>query len=115
MDLFLLLGILIGAPILVVGGIQYLIFKLAGGMALRVVCAIAASYCTVVLISAYGAPPLLGNKAAYAGVADGVTAILLLECLAILLWPLARRFFGLNMAAETRRAAEAEQTIGISK
>ena len=93
MDLVLLLGIVIGAPILVVGGIQYLVFKMAGVATLRAVCAIAASYFAFVLVSAYGAPPILGNKAAYVAVADGVTAILLLECLAILLWPLGRRFF----------------------
>jgi len=93
MDMVLLLGILIVAPIVMVGGIQYLIFKLAGAVALKAVCAVAASYCALVLISAYGAPPILGNKAAYVAAADGVTAIVLLECLAILLWPLGRRFF----------------------
>ncbi|ODT91144.1 MAG: hypothetical protein ABS86_02930 [Sphingobium sp. SCN 64-10] len=64
------------------------------------------------MMSAYGAPAVLGNQAAYAGVANGFTAILLLEFLAVLLWPLARRFFGLSEAADMRRAAEAEQTIG---
>lgn len=93
MDVGLLLAILIGAPIIVVGGIQFLIFKLAGAATLRAVCAVAASYCAFVLVSAYGAPPVYGNRVAYAGIADGITGVLLLECLAILLWPLGRRFF----------------------
>ena len=93
MDVGLILVILIGAPIIVVGGIQFLIFKLAGAATLRAVCAVAASYCAFVLVSAYGAPPVYGNRAAYAGIADGITGVLLLECLAILLWPLGRRFF----------------------
>lgn len=112
MDLFLLLSILVGGAMLVLGGSQYLVFKLAGSMALSVVCVIAASYCAFTLISAYGTSPVLGNKAAYVGVADGFMAILLLECLAVLLWPLVRRFSGLIEAADKRRAAEAEQTIG---
>jgi len=113
MDVFLLLGILIGLPIIVVGGIQYLVFKLAGITVLRVVCAIAALYCAFILLSAYGASPILGNKAAYVGAANGLTVILLLECLAILLWPLGRRYLDWEKRVDARWAAEAEQTMGI--
>jgi hypothetical protein len=93
MDLALLLGILIGVPILVVGSIQCLIYKVAGAVPLRVVCAVVASYCAFALTAAYDAPPILGNKAGYVAAADGITAIVMLECVAILLWPLGRRFF----------------------
>ena len=115
MDLLLLLGILIGGPIILVGSIQYLIFKLAGVVALRVVCVIVGLYCVVTVISAYAAPPILGNKAGYAALADGLTLILLLECMGILLWPLGHRYLKWEKKIDERRGAEAEKMMGMKK
>ncbi len=115
MEGVLLLAILVGLPIMVFGGSLYLISKLLGKTALNIACIAIALLCAYQLVLAYNAPPVLGNKAAYASMADATTAMAMVGCLSILLRPLWRRYWKWENEAGARDAAEAEQKLGRSE
>ncbi len=106
MEGVLLLAILIGAPIVVVGGVQILIFKLLGGRVLRGFCAAVALVCSAALVSEALAPPIYGSKSGYVGLTIAALLLLLIENLLIVFAPLFRRFMAFEKAAEVRRASQ---------
>ena len=92
MEVILLLAIIIGAPILIVGGVQILIWKLIGSKALRIVSAIIAMICAGLLINEAFLPPVQGNKGALIGLGSIAVGIVMVENLLIVCAPLMRRF-----------------------
>ncbi len=92
MDVILLLAIIVGGPIVIVGGVQFFIWKLFSAKALRIVSAIIALVCGFYLLDGLFAPPVYGNKSGYVGLSHAAIAILMAENLLIVLVPLLRRY-----------------------
>ena len=106
MEVFLLLTVIIGAPILIVGGLQILIWKLIGARALRIVSALIALICAGLLINEAFLPPVYGNKSALFGLASLAIGILMVENLLIVGAPLIRRFLLWEKSVQARHAAD---------
>ena len=106
MEVILLLAIIIGAPILIVGGVQILIWKLIGAPAIRIVSALIALICAGLLINEAFLPPVYGNKSALIGLGSFAIGILLVENLLIVCAPLMRRFVSWEKSVEARHAAD---------
>ncbi len=102
MEIILLLVVLIGGPIVIVGGVQTLIWKLIGVKALRVVSAFFAVGCAFLLITEAFAPPVYGNKSGLIGLGTLAIGILMVENLLILCAPLMRRFVSWERNIEAR-------------
>ncbi len=104
MEVILLLAIIVGVPIVVVGGVQVLIWKLVSAKALRIVSAIIALVCGFYLLDGLFAPPVYGNKSGYVGLGYAAIAILMAESLLIILVPLLRRYLLWDKKVEARWA-----------
>lgn len=109
-----LLALIIGLPILVVGCVQFLVFKFGGWRLLLAFSALVALACYALLISASGMPAIYGNKSAPIAQADLALALLLIENLAILCLPLIRRCLAWTKAAEARQVSQLDKNSGMN-
>jgi hypothetical protein len=106
MEVILLLAMIIGAPILIVGGVQILIWTLLGSTALRIVSALIVLICAGLLINEALLPPVLGNKSALIGLGSVAVGMLMVENLLIVCAPLMRHFVSWEKSVEARWAAD---------
>lgn len=106
MEVILLLAIVIGAPILIVGAVQILIWKLIGLTALRIASALLALVFAGLLINEALLPPVYGNKSALIGLGSFAIIILMIENLLIVCAPLMRRFVSWEKSVEAQWAAD---------
>ena len=106
MEVILLLAIIIGAPILIVGGVQILIWKLIGATVLRIFSALISFICAGLLINEALLPPIYGNKSALIGLGSIAIGILMVENLLIVCAPLMRRFVSWEKSVEARHVAD---------
>ena len=104
MEVILLLAVIVGVPIVIVGGLQVLIWQLFSAKALRIVSAITALVCGFYLLDGLFGPPVYGNKSGYVGLSYAAIAILMAESLLIILAPLLRRFLLWDKKVEARWA-----------
>ena len=113
MDFIILLGILALGPVLVVGAIQVLIWKLLGPRVLRWISALVAAVCLAFLLSEVFAAPVYGNKSGLIGLGATGLGVLLIENLAIFLAPQVKQFRAWETRMEARTAAHAAKTTGL--
>ena len=106
MELALLLTMIVGAPILIIGGVQILIWKLVGAKALRLFCAIIILACGYFLVAEALAPPIYGNKSALIGFGTFAIVILLCENLLILCAPLLQKFLLWDKSIQAANAVD---------
>ena len=92
MEILLLSSVIVGTPIIIVGGVQILIWKLIGTTALRLGSMVIVLICLVFLVAESFAPPVYGNKSGLLGLGTLAIGILMVENLLIICAPLMRRF-----------------------
>ena len=106
MELVVFLAVIVGTPIVIVGGAQMLIWKLIGERALRLVAAILALISGYLLVAEMLASPVYGNKSGLVAVGTFAIGILMVENLLILCMPLIRRFIVWDKAVAAAQAVD---------
>jgi hypothetical protein len=108
----LLFLMLVGLPIALVGGVEYLVWKIAGPRSLRIIAALLVALSLAVIVSLDRAP-----DAAALGKAmmDLICWILLIPNLTVLLIPWFRRYLAWEKSVGAHRASESESSSGIHK
>ena len=102
MDLLLLLAAMIGAPLVIVGGVQLLIWKLIGAKALLLFASITFVASAILLAAEAFSPVTFGNRSGLVALSSLTVAFVMVESLLVLLAPLKRRF----IAWETAHASD---------
>jgi hypothetical protein len=102
MEHVVLLSIIVLTPILVIGGIQLLTYRLLGFRGRFAVNAVVLVVCAGLLINEAAAPPIYGNKAGLFGLGILAVFLVLMQSLIVLCLPLIRRYFDWQKTADAR-------------
>ncbi|MEH6722520.1 MAG: hypothetical protein V7686_03240 [Qipengyuania sp.] len=106
MEVVLFLAVIVGAPIVIIGGVQILIWKLVGMRALQICAVLVLLVCGYFLVMEAFAPPVYGNKSGLVGLSTLALGLLALENFLILCAPLMRRFIQWEKSVEARWATD---------